>query len=155
MGLGSSRRLQTRPPDRAQIGHAAWRYLHTMATHYPEQPAPFEREDALRWLRSFVELYPCGLCAQEFIEVTKDLPPQLGSREEYTMWWCKAHNRVRDDLSQPIRECDPAALLAAGRAGLSLDELGGCQDKPVPAGLGKKIQQAHEAAGKPACAACS
>mmetsp|Transcript_66725 Transcript_66725/g.133988 ORF Transcript_66725/g.133988 Transcript_66725/m.133988 type:complete len:169 (-) Transcript_66725:22-528(-) len=112
-----SRSPRPRPPDRAEIGRAAWRYVHTLAAHYPEKPAVEEQEDALYWLRSFVRLYPCGLCSREFIEVCSDLPPRLGSREDYTMWWCEAHNRVRDDLSQPLCRCDLAELLAAGKAG--------------------------------------
>lgn len=27
----------------------------------------------------------------------------LSTRNEYVLWWCEAHNRVRSDLSQPVR----------------------------------------------------
>eukprot|EP00927_Polykrikos_kofoidii_P072305 TRINITY_DN68439_c0_g1_i1.p2 TRINITY_DN68439_c0_g1~~TRINITY_DN68439_c0_g1_i1.p2 ORF type:complete len:188 (-),score=37.00 TRINITY_DN68439_c0_g1_i1:54-617(-) len=111
-----------RPPSRAQIGRAAWRYVHTMAVDYPEQPRPQEQVEALDWLRSFLRLYPCGLCAEEFVAVCHDLPPRLESRCEYVMWWCEAHNRVRDDLSQQRLECDFARLFAAGQAGRVLTE---------------------------------
>merc|ERR1711924_349183 len=136
MGILGSRETtpghnRARPPDRGQIGRAAWRYVHTMATDYPENPSRQEQEDAVAWLRAFVQLYPCGLCAREFVAVTQDLPPRLNSREAYTMWWCEAHNRVRDDLSQTLRRCEPASLLAAGRAGLLLDEFQGQPEHSV------------------------
>eukprot|EP00931_Biecheleriopsis_adriatica_P109268 TRINITY_DN83545_c0_g1_i1.p1 TRINITY_DN83545_c0_g1~~TRINITY_DN83545_c0_g1_i1.p1 ORF type:complete len:149 (+),score=21.59 TRINITY_DN83545_c0_g1_i1:63-509(+) len=111
-----------RPPNREQIGRAAWRYVHAMAAHYPEEPALQEQAHALSWLRAFLKLYPCHLCAQEFIEVCRDLPPRLRSREDYAMWWCEAHNRVRADLSQALTRCEPSALLTTGLAGRTLDE---------------------------------
>uniref|UniRef100_A0A7S0AI23 Sulfhydryl oxidase n=1 Tax=Pyrodinium bahamense TaxID=73915 RepID=A0A7S0AI23_9DINO len=116
-GSGHGDGARPRPPDRVDIGRAAWRYVHSMAAHYPKQPTACDKEDALLWLRAFVQLYPCGLCSREFVEVCSDLPPRLGSRGEYAMWWCEAHNRVRDDLSQPLYRCEMPKLLASGRAG--------------------------------------
>eukprot|EP00933_Yihiella_yeosuensis_P009261 TRINITY_DN11510_c0_g1_i1.p1 TRINITY_DN11510_c0_g1~~TRINITY_DN11510_c0_g1_i1.p1 ORF type:complete len:159 (+),score=27.23 TRINITY_DN11510_c0_g1_i1:155-631(+) len=111
-----------RPPSRAEIGRASWRYVHAMAAQYPESPVPKEQANALAWLRAFVRLYPCHICSQEFIAVCSDLPPRLGSCDEYSMWWCEAHNRVRDDLSQSLFRCDSKELLALGRAGKILGE---------------------------------
>merc|ERR1712232_254926 len=103
-----------RPPSRAEIGRAAWQYVHTMAAHCPERMTQGEQMAAARWLDAFVRLYPCQLCSREFVEVCSDLPPQLGSRSEYSLWWCEAHNRVREDLSQhPIQRCNSTALFAA------------------------------------------
>eukprot|EP00930_Biecheleria_cincta_P072349 TRINITY_DN59759_c0_g1_i1.p1 TRINITY_DN59759_c0_g1~~TRINITY_DN59759_c0_g1_i1.p1 ORF type:complete len:142 (-),score=19.59 TRINITY_DN59759_c0_g1_i1:160-585(-) len=111
-----------RPPSRAEIGRAAWRYVHCMAANYPEEPALSDQATALSWLRAFVRFYPCQLCGQEFIEVCSDLPPRLASRRDYAMWWCEAHNRVRNDLSQSLRRCEPEQLLAFGASGKLLDE---------------------------------
>ncbi|CAE8595370.1 unnamed protein product [Polarella glacialis] len=118
----SSKSSGLRPPSRAEIGRAAWRYVHTMAAEYPEEPKPREQASGLFWLRSFVKLYPCHLCSQEFIEVCSDLPPRLGSRADYAMWWCEAHNRVRNDLSQSLQRCELGKLLDFGREGRMLDE---------------------------------
>ncbi|CAJ1447962.1 unnamed protein product [Effrenium voratum] len=113
----------SRPPSREEIGRAAWRYVHCLAANYPEQPEAQDQVSALVWLRSFLRLYPCRLCSQEFIDVCRDLPPRLPSRDEYALWWCEAHNRVRVDLSQPPRRCELRDLLQAGLAGLTLSEL--------------------------------
>merc|ERR1712137_1531984 len=112
------------PPNREQIGRAAWRYIHTMAAAYPETPTPEHQHHSLKFLESFLTLYPCRLCSQEFVEVCKDLPPHFESRDDYVMWWCEAHNRVRDDLAQPSVKCDLAKLLMAGCNGLQLNEVG-------------------------------
>lgn len=116
-----------RPPNREEIGRAAWRYVHCLAANFPDTPVIQEQVSSLGWIRAFLRLYPCHLCAQEFIEVCRDLPPRLGNRDEYVMWWCEAHNRVRSDLSQPLRRCELQELLAAGQACLTLAEVERCK----------------------------
>uniref|UniRef100_A0A7S2MWM0 Sulfhydryl oxidase n=1 Tax=Alexandrium andersonii TaxID=327968 RepID=A0A7S2MWM0_9DINO len=159
MGVGSSlfgmggAQKRPRPPDRAEIGRAAWRYVHTLAANYPEQPSLGEQEDALYWLRSFVRLYPCGLCSREFVDVCSDLPPRLGSRKDYTLWWCEAHNRVRDDLSQPLCRCDLTELLAVGQTGGSMP-----MASPAAAVVPQAVGGATTTSGPSEankCAACS
>eukprot|EP00439_Symbiodinium_sp_Y106_P038063 s3924_g4.t1 len=114
----------SRPPNREQIGRAAWRYVHAMAASFPCSPDVAEQVAALAWLRAFLRLYPCHLCAEEFIHVCRDLPPRFQCRNEYVLWWCEAHNRVRSDLSQVPRRCDLQELLSAGAAGATIDECG-------------------------------
>mmetsp|Transcript_52667 Transcript_52667/g.122582 ORF Transcript_52667/g.122582 Transcript_52667/m.122582 type:complete len:161 (-) Transcript_52667:39-521(-) len=111
------------PPDRAEIGRAAWRYVHSLAAHHPEQPTAQQQEDAQAWLASFVQFYPCQHCAEHFAGVCEEMPPRTTSREDYSVWWCEAHNRVSTSLQNEGRNCNPAKLLAAGLAGLALDEL--------------------------------
>ena len=62
------------PPDRAQIGVAAWRYLHAMAANHPEQPTPAEQADAQRWLAPFMLFFDLFLviCLVENMEVDYD-----------------------------------------------------------------------------------
>mmetsp|Transcript_52266 Transcript_52266/g.122062 ORF Transcript_52266/g.122062 Transcript_52266/m.122062 type:complete len:150 (-) Transcript_52266:8-457(-) len=119
----ASAQSASRPPSREQIGRAAWRYIHSMATEFPENPSVGEQVSALAWLRAFLRFYPCHVCAQEFIDVCHDLPPRFKSKNDYVMWWCEAHNRVRSDLSQTPRRCDLVELLAVGAAGATLDEM--------------------------------
>uniref|UniRef100_A0A7S1L598 Sulfhydryl oxidase n=1 Tax=Alexandrium catenella TaxID=2925 RepID=A0A7S1L598_ALECA len=114
---------EVEPPDRAEIGRAAWRYVHSLAAHHPEQPTAQEQEDAQAWLASFVQFYPCPHCAEHFIPICEKSPPRTASREEYSVWWCEAHNKVSYWLKNEQRPCDPARLIAAGLAGLALDEL--------------------------------
>mmetsp|Transcript_14019 Transcript_14019/g.30454 ORF Transcript_14019/g.30454 Transcript_14019/m.30454 type:complete len:161 (+) Transcript_14019:156-638(+) len=145
---------QPRPPSRAEIGRAAWRYIHALAADYPEQPTVVEQAQGLNWLRAFIHLYPCQLCSREFVEVCSDLPPRLSGREDYAMWWCEAHNRVRADLSQSLRRCEKHELIAAGRAGQTLDEYTGFKGVETPAI--QKISGSGAGGDAPSdCAACS
>eukprot|EP00933_Yihiella_yeosuensis_P038854 TRINITY_DN32792_c0_g1_i1.p1 TRINITY_DN32792_c0_g1~~TRINITY_DN32792_c0_g1_i1.p1 ORF type:complete len:156 (-),score=17.08 TRINITY_DN32792_c0_g1_i1:81-548(-) len=111
------------PPDRAEIGRATWRYLHTMAANYPERPSKEERNDAQAWLTSFVQFYPCSHCAEGFVEICDAMPPKFGSRQDYAVWWCEAHNKVSEELKNETRKCDLTKLLASGSLGIGLDEL--------------------------------
>ncbi len=92
------------PPDRAQIGRANWRYVHTRAAAFPENPTEEQREKELNWVQSFVYTYPCGHCARDFVSVCHRLPPRAGSRAEYEKWWVDAHNEVNKDLSKPVHD---------------------------------------------------
>eukprot|EP00397_Hematodinium_sp_SG-2012_P054831 GEMP01066447.1.p1 GENE.GEMP01066447.1~~GEMP01066447.1.p1 ORF type:complete len:156 (-),score=29.01 GEMP01066447.1:839-1282(-) len=111
------------PPARDEIGRATWRYLHTMAAHYPEQPTPEEALNAQEWLVSFVNNYPCRLCAEDFIAVCSKIPPRMETRKEYSLWFCHAHNGVRKDLSQPVERCRWPELNKAYSQGKTLTEI--------------------------------
>mmetsp|Transcript_14485 Transcript_14485/g.31493 ORF Transcript_14485/g.31493 Transcript_14485/m.31493 type:complete len:156 (+) Transcript_14485:66-533(+) len=110
------------PPDRAEIGRAAWRYLHSMAASFPEEPTEREQEDAQAWMASFVQFYPCQHCASDFVDIIEEAPPRTGSRDDYAVWWCEAHNKVSQRLHKAVRRCVPAQLVANGLAGLTMDE---------------------------------
>eukprot|EP00418_Pyrodinium_bahamense_P021483 CAMPEP_0179146482 /NCGR_PEP_ID=MMETSP0796-20121207/70734_1 /TAXON_ID=73915 /ORGANISM="Pyrodinium bahamense, Strain pbaha01" /LENGTH=167 /DNA_ID=CAMNT_0020846957 /DNA_START=88 /DNA_END=591 /DNA_ORIENTATION=+ len=114
---------EVEPPDRAEIGRAAWRYLHALAARHPERATPHEQDEAQAWLASFVQFYPCQHCAEHFLGICEEMPPRTSSREEYSVWWCEAHNRVSASLQNETRRCEPSRLVAAGLAGLALDEL--------------------------------
>mmetsp|Transcript_121891 Transcript_121891/g.191293 ORF Transcript_121891/g.191293 Transcript_121891/m.191293 type:complete len:156 (-) Transcript_121891:30-497(-) len=110
------------PPDRAEIGRAAWRYLHSMAAHHPERASLAQQQDAQSWISSFVQLYPCSHCAEHFVEVCDSMPPLADTRHNYSMWWCRAHNRVNEELGKEPISCDAGRLIAAGRLGLGVGE---------------------------------
>ena len=86
------------PPDRTEMGRAAWKYIHTRAENYDPKNQPTE----MAWLESFVALYPCKLCARDFAVICHRVPPRLESREAYVHWWIDAHNEVNKDLSKPL-----------------------------------------------------
>merc|ERR1712232_678605 len=108
---------------RAEIGRATWRYLHAAAAHHPDKATAQQQRDTMAWIASFVQLYPCKHCAEHFVGVCERSPPRTARREDYAMWWCEAHNSVSKDLQNDLRRCQPAQLITAGRAGLTLDEL--------------------------------
>ncbi|CAD7973118.1 unnamed protein product [Amoebophrya sp. A25] len=82
--------------------------------------SPEKQKSMQDWLVSFVQFYPCSHCAESFIDVIAEKPPDLTSRDSYVRWWAWAHNRVREDLSQPI-SVDPdkhfSAMLTRNQKG--------------------------------------
>ena len=85
------------PPDRAEIGRAAWKYVHARAANFDPENKLVEE----RWLRSFIALYPCKHCARDFLEICNRIHPDFSSRESYERWWVTAHNAVNKDLGKP------------------------------------------------------
>jgi hypothetical protein len=51
------------PPDRAEIGRAAWRYLHAMAAQFPETPRRNEAKEAQ------APVGKCGFFSMVFLSV--------------------------------------------------------------------------------------
>ena len=90
------------PPDRSQIGRANWRYVHTRAANFPENPTEDEQKRELKWIESFVYTYPCRICARDFASICSRIPPVVHSRNAYERWWEVAHNEVNKDLSKPM-----------------------------------------------------
>lgn len=86
------------PPDRSEMGRAAWKYVHTRADHYD----PKNKAQEIAWLEAFVTLYPCKLCARDFAVICERHPPKLETKQEYVDWWIQAHNEVNRDLSKPL-----------------------------------------------------
>ena len=86
------------PPDRVEIGRAAWKYGHARAESFIVE----NREKEIQWIEAFVALYPCRNCALEFAEICDRLPPDLTSNQSYQKWWIEAHNQVNRDLGKPF-----------------------------------------------------
>ena len=76
---------EVEPPDRAEIGRAAWRYLHALAAQSPLKASGSEASRAQDWLAAFVETYPCSHCASHFLEVCEQMPPQTRSRRDFSV----------------------------------------------------------------------
>uniref|UniRef100_A0A0G4HTP3 Sulfhydryl oxidase n=1 Tax=Chromera velia CCMP2878 TaxID=1169474 RepID=A0A0G4HTP3_9ALVE len=99
------------PPDRGEIGRAAWKFLHTMAANFPDEPTKEEAERQARWMGAFTRLYPCHICRQGFEEIIEKMPPKVTDRANFALWMCEAHNEVNKDISLPTVECKADELL--------------------------------------------
>eukprot|EP00929_Paragymnodinium_shiwhaense_P098888 TRINITY_DN60408_c0_g1_i1.p1 TRINITY_DN60408_c0_g1~~TRINITY_DN60408_c0_g1_i1.p1 ORF type:complete len:155 (-),score=24.15 TRINITY_DN60408_c0_g1_i1:65-529(-) len=118
---------EVEPPDRGEIGRAAWRYLHAMAANHPEKASSAQQGETQSWIASFIQTYPCKHCAEHFVGVCEDMPPRTKTRQDYAVWWCEAHNAVNKHLKADLQRCEPGRLLAAGLAGKTLDEFDGVE----------------------------
>ncbi|KAF8820500.1 Erv1 / Alr family protein [Cardiosporidium cionae] len=99
------------PPDRAEIGRASWRFLHTIAARYPQKPDESQQNRMEKWVRAFTHLYPCHICRLGFEEIIASHPPRLDCRENFSLWMCEAHNLVSEEIGGKIVPCDPKWLI--------------------------------------------
>ncbi|KAG1459109.1 hypothetical protein G6F46_002516 [Rhizopus delemar] len=95
----------TNQTERAQLGRATWKFLHTMMARYPEVPTKRERESLNDFMLLFSKLYPCGECAHHFNQLITKYPPQTSSRSAASQWLCAMHNKVNERLRKPIFDC--------------------------------------------------
>ncbi|OBZ91624.1 FAD-linked sulfhydryl oxidase ERV2 [Choanephora cucurbitarum] len=91
--------------QRAELGRATWKFLHTMVGRFPEKPSENERKSLHDFMMLFSTLYPCGDCARHFNKLITTYPPQTSSRFAATQWLCAMHNKVNERLNKPIFDC--------------------------------------------------
>ncbi|KAJ7066357.1 ERV/ALR sulfhydryl oxidase domain-containing protein [Mycena amicta] len=93
------------PPDKDQLGHATWTFLHTAAAYYPTNPTSNQRTQMLALIRSLPALYPCSHCAEDFGESVKLNPPDVSGRAGLSRWFCERHNQVNEKLGKTAFDC--------------------------------------------------
>ncbi|ORY82494.1 ERV/ALR sulfhydryl oxidase domain-containing protein [Protomyces lactucae-debilis] len=90
---------------RAALGRSAWHLLHTILARYPEAPSDLEKAKLKSFVGLFGELYPCGECAEDFLQLLTKLPVQTSSRKAAALWGCSIHNEVNKKLGKPEYDC--------------------------------------------------
>ncbi|KAJ4394871.1 hypothetical protein N0V93_004091 [Gnomoniopsis smithogilvyi] len=90
---------------KAELGHATWKFLHTMVARYPEEPTEEDQLALKTFITLFSRLYPCGECAEHFRQLLAKYPPQVSSRNAAAGWLCFAHNIVNKRLKKPEFDC--------------------------------------------------
>ena len=87
-------------------GPLGWMTLHSVATSFPERPAPTEKQLMMSWLELFRDTITCVHCRDHF---TKSLanyrarfPGMMDSRQEFAMFSFRVHNVVNARLNKPV-----------------------------------------------------
>jgi hypothetical protein len=95
------------PLNRAEVGRAAWGFLHTVAAYYPSHPTVRQQEDMASLLTLYVKLYPCGYCADRSMEHLEREPIEqhVRSQNDLAQWMCRMHNEVNERLGKPMFDC--------------------------------------------------
>jgi len=93
------------PLDRAELGRAVWKMLHTTAAYYPQAPTENEKQAATNLIEAIAVLYPCLHCREHFAHRVNESPPKVSSRRELSIWLCETHNIVNDVLGKPHFKC--------------------------------------------------
>lgn len=94
------------PFTRAELGHATWKFLHTMMARFPDKPTKEDRMALETFMHLFARLYPCGQCAAHFRKLLAQYPPQTSSRNAAAGWLCFAHNIVNERVHKPLFDCE-------------------------------------------------
>lgn len=71
--------MMTRPHEefKAELGRAAWTFLHTLGSKVPQYPNLEEKERYLNFIIEFSKLYPCKECRTDFQRVLSKYPPRV------------------------------------------------------------------------------
>lgn len=84
--------------------------LHTTAAYYPEKPSEKEKQAARDLVNGIALLYPCTHCRAHFAKEVEEDPPDVRSRESFSIWLCKRHNKVNKWLDKPLFNCTAESL---------------------------------------------
>ncbi|KAJ5355996.1 ERV/ALR sulphydryl oxidase [Penicillium concentricum] len=90
---------------KAELGRATWKYFHTVMARFPETPTEDQKEALRSYIYLFARLYPCGECAEHFMQHLSKYPPQVSSRNAASGWACFIHNEVNAMLDKPEFDC--------------------------------------------------
>lgn len=89
-------------------GPVGWKFLHSVAHGFPENPAEFDAENGLplgttanNYKQFFVlvgHVLPCRYCRDSYHEYLRFEPPVTASRATLTRWLWGIHNKVNHKL---------------------------------------------------------
>lgn len=89
----------------AQIwGPGAWKFIHSSALYYPQQPSKDQKRSMRDFLTSLQDVLPCSKCRSHYRENLDPvkLDTALGSRDTLFVWTVDMHNKV--NLSNQKRQ---------------------------------------------------
>lgn len=91
--------------NRAELGNAAWKLLHTTMAKFPDKPTDDDSTALKSYIYLFARLYPCGECGRHFQQILAKFPPQVASRSTAAAWACHVHNEVNKRLKKKLFDC--------------------------------------------------
>jgi len=93
------------PPNKDQLGRAAWTLLHTVTMAYPDTPTEDHQTTMRIFFESFGSVYPCASCSHDFLQMLQVSPPETDSKVSLTQWLCRIHNEVNRKIGKPEFPC--------------------------------------------------
>jgi len=75
-------------------GPSAWKFIHTIALSYPDNPTPFDKENYKAFFFSLQNVVPCGKCREHYAKNIKDIKINnyLDNSSSLFLWTNKIHN---------------------------------------------------------------
>ncbi|KAJ3439485.1 fad-linked sulfhydryl oxidase alr [Anaeramoeba flamelloides] len=96
------------PPTITEIGRNTWSVLHSISAYYPKNPNKEQQKQALNFLISLSELYPCSKCRKHLSNYLKKHPPRVESNKAFNIYLCQMHNSINKYLKKPQFDCSQA-----------------------------------------------
>ncbi|CXH86097.1 FAD-linked sulfhydryl oxidase ERV1, putative [Plasmodium berghei] len=90
------------PPDRSEIGRAAWMILHTISANYPNNPTENEKKKHLNFFYSFSNLYPCHICKLDLLDILKKYKLTCANKIEFSTFIFNLHNMINEEIGKDI-----------------------------------------------------
>jgi len=81
-------------------GPSGWKFLHSIAEGYPEQPDEEHKRSATNFYSSLRSLLPCSRCCDHCCAKLESDPvePHVESRDALVKWVFDFHNQVNERL---------------------------------------------------------
>ena len=75
-------------------GPSAWKFIHTIALSYPDNPTPFDKENYKAFFLSLQNVVPCARCREHYEKNIKDININnyLDNSSSLFLWTNKIHN---------------------------------------------------------------
>ena len=84
-------------------GPVFWQSMHTLTFTYPNRPTWVQRRLYKRVLYGIAKTLPCAVCRDDFMRLLRHAPPNMKSRQTFSMDLFKLHNKVNMKLSKPTQ----------------------------------------------------
>ncbi|CEO98113.1 hypothetical protein PBRA_006227 [Plasmodiophora brassicae] len=87
------------PLTRAELGHATWSLLHTMAAKFPDNATSAQQNDYRQFMHLLARLYPCHECAGHFqVASATDCDTAIARCKPL----CRSSSQVRHQTSEVV-----------------------------------------------------
>ncbi|SBT70199.1 FAD-linked sulfhydryl oxidase ERV1, putative [Plasmodium malariae] len=102
----NSKKQNTFPPDREEIGRASWLILHTISANYPNEPTEEEKIKHTKFFYAFSNLYPCHICKLDLFQILKNYKLNCDNKISFSEFIFNLHNKVNEEIGKDIFPCD-------------------------------------------------
>ena len=78
--------FRKRVPLKYKWARIYWKFLYTLASHYPKAPLSRERIGYEQFIYTFINVIPCNECKTHYYNYVKSNPPDLKSNSNLYNW---------------------------------------------------------------------
>ena len=94
-----------------EVGLAGWRFLHTLAANYPEQPHFHQKFAWYGVYETVATFYPCENCRDHLWDNIMRHGLHVQNRTDLNMYLCWLHNDVNKEHGKELFNCQMDTLI--------------------------------------------